>query len=384
MQTTTISKAKLSELINPFEFKYSKVYYLSNFTSKMSKYVSKDNYDKFKDDLKEVEYEFVDTAAVEEQSIDQIKKIISYNYASSCHFTMDLEKTFKNPLAHFVQHFNLKEHIDHVFIVPIDYSMDAKIYFVPNENRELVHYLDQIVQDFMPIVEEAKEDELNTHYARRTINPHFDDNYNQVLDEEAKQKVDDIIKTLKELSESGAFLQALPYIKSFLAELEVMGNNPKLSYLLLSNNYEILIPDFTVQEIRMSHLTKSLYFLFLLKREIHLDHLKNHRDELLFIYKHISYREDLEEMEATVDKLIQNKNNEIYTHFSRIRSAFVQVLHPKIAKNYYIQGGKGQAKRIDLPANYYNIEIEDNQLNCGPFTGEMKDLLEKALGKITK
>jgi len=152
--------------------------------------------------------------------------------------------------------------------------------------------------------------------------------------------------------------------------------------LFIAEDYKITLTDYGEIEIKMSHLTKSLYFLFLLKREVHLDELKKHKETLFLIYKHISYQEDFDRMEESVDKLLRNENNEIYIHFSRIKSAFCKVIDQEIAKNYYIVGGKGQPKRIDLGKDYYALDIMSGTLYSTAELDSITQIIQEGLAKI--
>lgn len=116
--------------------------------------------------------------------------------------------------------------------------------------------------------------------------------------------------------------------------------NEPLSPMVINENYTIYLPDYKV-EIKLSHLTKAVYLLFLKHPEgIYLPKLKVYQKELFDIYKGISYQTSLKKMQRTINNLVTFKNNEIYTHLSRIKKEFHKKLPKKIACNYCIEEKK--------------------------------------------
>src|SRR5690606_5610626 len=154
------------------------------------------------------------------------------------------------------------------------------------------------------------------------------------LDEKTQKTVSEITEKLNELKKSGQFLAILPYIEYHINQIKKMDG--KSSNLYIDDDYRIFLPEYNNIEIKLSHLTKSLYFLFLMKGKFDIDELKEFESHLLIIYKHISYQENIDRMSKSVSNLIKNENNEVYTHFSRIKSAFCKVFDKSIAEKYYI------------------------------------------------
>lgn len=113
------------------------------------------------------------------------------------------------------------------------------------------------------------------------------------LDEETQKIVDDINQKLSELNKTGKFLFALPDIYKYLEEFRTV-QKPIISQLYINPDFQIFLTDYGNQEIKLSHLTKSLYILHLIHGKLDLDDIRHHRKTLLNIYKTVSYRTDLE------------------------------------------------------------------------------------------
>src|SRR5690606_2404885 len=134
------------------------------------------------------------------------------------------------------------------------------------------------------------------------------------LDEKTQKTVSEITEKLNELKKSGQFLAILPYIEYHINLIKKADS--KLSNLYIDDDYRIFLPDYNNIEIKLSHLTKSLYFLFLMKCRFDIDELKEFESHLLTIYKHTSYQEDIDKMTKSVSNLIEIESIEVYTHYS--------------------------------------------------------------------
>lgn len=188
-----------------------------------------------------------------------------------------------------------------------------------------------------------------------TFDEFYDENIK--LDTETKEVVDKILNNLYELRESGQFLHALPIIDKFIAKSEVKPTT-HLSKLYIDISYNIYLSDYGNMHIKLSHLTLSVYHLFLNNSDgILLENIQQYEYSLMNYYKSISNREDFDKMSKSIQDIINLETGSLYTHLSRIKSAFSKSLHPRIAEQYYVVGGKGFPKKIQLARMY--IERED-------------------------
>ena len=76
--------------------------------------------------------------------------------------------------------------------------------------------------------------------------------------------------------------------------------------------------------------------------------LPDYRDELIAIYKKVSGRDNMEDMEKSINDVVNPTLNSINEKCSRIREAFIKHLEGLIAQNYFITGGRATPKKIIL------------------------------------
>ena len=131
----------------------------------------------------------------------------------------------------------------------------------------------------------------------------------------------------------------------------------KISRLVISNEYRIILPDFNNMEIEMYPLPKALFFLFLAHPEgIKFKHIHVYKNDLINIYKQISGRENLDDIEKSIDDVVNPTLNSINEKCSRIREAFISKFDESIAQNYFITGKRGEPKKIVLDRNLLILE----------------------------
>lgn len=123
----------------------------------------------------------------------------------------------------------------------------------------------------------------------------------------------------------------------------------KLSRLVLTKDYRIILPDYDNMEIKMEPLPKAVYILFLRHSEgLMFKRLNEHYDELVSIYRMVTNREDNSEAEKSLKRLIDPYDNSINEKCCRIKEAFVSKFDNAMAKHYYISGKQGTPKSIIL------------------------------------
>lgn len=168
--------------------------------------------------------------------------------------------------------------------------------------------------------------------------------YSEQLDEEAKEIVQDLENKLKELKDSGQLLFLIPVLKDLLNKQSHTIDFNSISKMEIDYQNKIQLPYFK-KEVELSHLTKSIYFLFLKHPEgINLKELGNYKKELLTIYNSVSNQLDYDKMAKSIDDVINLETKAIYTHLSRIKSAYYKIMDASFAK-YYIVSGSGVEDR---------------------------------------
>lgn len=159
-----------------------------------------------------------------------------------------------------------------------------------------------------------------------------------------------------------------------LAELLKPEPEVKLSRLHITADYRIFLPDYGNMEIEMTPLVKTVFFLFLRHPEgIRIKDLIDFRDELWIIYRILKGQYDFPVncIPATIDLPIEEfiagppksiadlcdiTNNSINEKCARIKEAFILRFHEGVARHYFITGGRGEPKRISLPADLIEWE----------------------------
>ena len=129
----------------------------------------------------------------------------------------------------------------------------------------------------------------------------------------------------------------------------IMGE-PKLSRLVVTKDMRIILPDYHNMEIEMEPINKAVYLLFLKHPEgIIFKHLPDYRKELAEIYQKIKPFGLNERALRSIEDVTNPLLNSINEKCARIRGAFVGQFDNYMAKSYYIDGFRGEAKKISLP-----------------------------------
>jgi hypothetical protein len=211
----------------------------------------------------------------------------------------------------------------------------------------------------------------------------YDGDENINLDKETKEAIDIIFNQFRSLKDNGNLLQVLPIVQQYLKTQQTAQLN-ELSTLKIDENYTIFLRDYNL-EIKLSHLTKSIYLLFLNHPEgILLTELNLYRKELLELYKSISNRLDFDKMNESIDDLIVIGSNTIYVHLSRIKSAFTKVIHHSIAEYYFIDGGKSKSKKIKISNKLIQWHNKGQKIPETPLPEKAIMAIEKAKALLRK
>ena len=103
-------------------------------------------------------------------------------------------------------------------------------------------------------------------------------------------------------------------------------------------------------EITMEPFNKSVFLLFLKHPEgIVFKYLPDYRKELAEIYQKIKPFGLNDRAIRSIEDVTNPCLNSINEKCARIRGAFISQFDEDLAKHYYIDGWRGEAKKIDLP-----------------------------------
>ena len=161
------------------------------------------------------------------------------------------------------------------------------------------------------------------------------------------ENTDDLIEEIKEriakLRQRG--------IAEYILE-QLIHPDDRLSRLVITKDYRIVLPDYNNMEIKMEPLVKAVYLLFLKHPEgLLFKHLPDYRKELTAIYNKLKPFGLSDRALQSIEDVTNPLLNSINEKCARIRGAFVGQFDNYMAKNYYIDGVRGEAKKISLPRN---------------------------------
>lgn len=206
---------------------------------------------------------------------------------------------------------------------------------------------ESIEKFFEAYIENLNTNNLNSGVRFYSLNKDSEEDNN--IKKQTLESLSIINNEIERLRKSGQLTILAPKIYDFLKK-NIEGIIYNSTYpMIISEDYKILIPECNNLEIKLSHLTKAIYLLFLNSSEpINLKELYLYKDSLFKIYKNISNQNSLDKIRETIDELVKENNEEIYVHIARIKKAFLVHFSEFIAFKYYITGEKGKPKQILL------------------------------------
>ena len=172
-------------------------------------------------------------------------------------------------------------------------------------------------------------------YLEESTGAHDDEDTNVLL-EEVKERIE-------KLRQRG--------IAEYILE-QLIHPDDRLSRLVVTADYRIVLPDYNDMEIKMEPLAKSVYLLFLKHPEgILFKQLPSYREELSEIYSQLRPVGLTDKAIQSVEDVTNPLQNSINEKCARIRAAFLTRFDDYMAKYYYIDGQRGEVKKIALPSD---------------------------------
>ena len=158
--------------------------------------------------------------------------------------------------------------------------------------------------------------------------------------EEIAAELSQLVRDLVEAGRNDLLLRSIGV--SVLEELRIEAAKSRLSRLLITKDYRIILVDYDNKEVEMTPVHKAVYLLFLNHPEgIEFKKLSEYRAELLQYYMATARLMDKQTIIESVDMLVNPLNNSINEKCSRIKSIFLNMMDQYTA-NYYIISGHTQ------------------------------------------
>ena len=162
-------------------------------------------------------------------------------------------------------------------------------------------------------------------------------------------------KLIKEIEDRVSKLRLLGISEQVIMNL--FHTEQKLSRLIITSDYRIILPDYNDMEIVMGPLPKAVYILFLKHpKGMLFKELSEHKEELLEIYKAVSSRENIANIQESIEDVVDSTKNSINEKCSRIREAFISKFDESLASKYFVTGKRGEPKVIALDRNLVKFE----------------------------
>lgn len=254
---------------------------------------------------------------------------------------LDKEENAKNLPPCIMQYDRSEDGIDYVNAFPISIQEDA---------------------DLMPLMERMLDKQLSSAHvfcsSRRDISlgdykPQLP--ADETFDEDIEEKMRMVYRQVRDLQLRGVSEWVL---KQYLFP------EKKLSRLVITERYDIILPDYHDMSIKMEPLVKAVFILFLRHEEgIVFKYLSDYREELQAIYLDICAKQEspvhlsAEKIRQSIDALTNPLSNSINEKCARVRAAFVSQFDESLAKYYYIDGRRGEAKKILLDRKFVEWKI---------------------------
>lgn len=177
-------------------------------------------------------------------------------------------------------------------------------------------------------------------------------------DEESKRLMLELMEQVDRLEQKGISRAVIQYM---IGADENVVRYDELSDIVIDEKNRILLSGYKNREVKMTPLVKSVYIFFLKHPEgVVQKEMIDHYEELLSIYNHITSFSDNDDIKNAIQRLCTPTDNSMNEKCSRIKQIFISMFDQRLARHYYIQGGRNEKKRIDLSG--IKIKILNNKL----------------------
>jgi len=149
--------------------------------------------------------------------------------------------------------------------------------------------------------------------------------------------------------DAAALLEAMSLLRKRLKEIEALDGTDEGERILVTKDFRILLPDRFDTEIRLRPLVKTVFLLFLRHPEgISYGDLPAYREEMTDLYKGITRRSDPAQLQESIDRLVDPKDNSIHEKAANLAATLAKYFRPEQLPAYTLTGKAGTPKRIRL------------------------------------
>lgn len=242
--------------------------------------------------------------------------------------------------------------IDHLFSIYDDIDKKKR-----EEEKRLAE-----IEEQMAFACNSREDADDVDKASRItdfdLSPAFneDSTADERFDHDTQQLMKEVWEKINQLRLNG--------VDEWIIQQLALPHN-RLSRLVVTKDFKIILPDYNYMEIKMEPIVKSVFLLFLENEDgIPFKCLSDYRERLTTIYNKVKeYTNDGTRLSAdrvwqTIYNLTNPLSNSINEKCTRIKEAFLSQFDEHLANYYYITGKRGEAKKITLPRKLIEIQCE--------------------------
>ena len=154
-------------------------------------------------------------------------------------------------------------------------------------------------------------------------------------------------------------IETMEGIRRYFLSIErsVFLNRPS-SMLVTGYTHRIFFTDYGNLELNLNPKQRAIYCFFLRHPEgVRLVDLVDHRSEIGALYHRFSNFSSIEEIDESLNLLLDPMENNLNETLSRIRSVIKQTLGQRIAENYFIKGNRGEPYKIELESSRIKFNV---------------------------
>ena len=152
-----------------------------------------------------------------------------------------------------------------------------------------------------------------------------------------------------ESMEAGELLALIRQAKEVLSQKMDSEEPISAPSLVITRDYRIFLGGTRENEIRMRPMSKAIFLLFLKHPEgIEFLRISDYRPELGRLYRRLSRKGTHEEVERSLDRVLDAYSREVNVAASRAAEAFTGRVETDLLPHYIISGERGGIKRIRL------------------------------------